>query len=114
MVRVYRCRLVTGETLEVRAASRAAAWAEAGPYCVAVSLPKRRHTVCEAGAAVRLHKYAPARVLSLEQDTDGTWYAHCIITARGPDWRDGRIGPHGYRTGDRVTVRAFHAVPRDA
>ena len=79
----------------------------------------RRHTVCKAGAAVRLHGYAPARVLYLEHErrgpdySRGTWVAHCVITARGPDWTAGRIGPHGYRPGERVTVRACEAVPRD-
>lgn len=117
--RAYRCRLVTGETLELHAATRAAAWSEAGPHCVAVTLPRVRHTVCKAGAAVRLHGYAPARVLYLEHErigpdySRGTWRAHCVITARGPDWSAGRIGPHGYRPGERVTVRACEAVPRD-
>lgn len=78
-----------------------------------------RHDVCKAGAAVRLHGYAPARVLFLEHErrgpdySSGTWMAHCIVTGRGPDWKAGRIGPHGYRTGERVTVRASEAVPRD-
>lgn len=75
-----------------------------------------RHDVCKAGAAVRLHGYAPARVVSIETDArfspPFTW-AHCIVTGRGPDWKAGRIGPHGYRTGERVTVRASEAVPRD-
>lgn len=81
--------------------------------------PRRRHTVCERGAAVRLHGYAPARVLYLEHErrgpdySSGTWMAHCVITARGPDWSAGRIGPHGYRPGEAVTVRACEAVPRD-
>ena len=114
--RAYRCRLVTGETLEIHAATRAAAWIEAGPHCVAVTLPRVRHTVCKAGAAVRLHGYAPARVERVEIDArfspPFTW-AHCVITARGPDWSAGRIGPHGYRPGERVTVRACEAVPRD-
>lgn len=80
---------------------------------------RARHTVCKAGAAVRIHGYAPARVLFLEYErrapdySHGTWYAHCVITARGPDWKAGLIGPHGYRPGDRVTVRACNAVPRD-
>ena len=75
-----------------------------------------KHTVCKAGAAVRLHGYAPARVLSLEYAPDysmGSWLAHCVITGRGPDWKAGRIGPHGYRTGEKVTVRIHDAVPRD-
>lgn len=80
---------------------------------------RARHTVCKAGAAVRLHGYAPARILYLEHErrgpdySRGTWLAHCIITARGPDWKAGRIGPHGYRAGERVTVPASDAVPRD-
>lgn len=118
--RAYRCRLVTGETLEIHAATRAAAWSEAGPHCVAVTLPRVRHTVCKAGAAVRLHGYAPARVERVEIDASfpasaarPVTLAHCVITARGPDWSAGRIGPHGYRPGERVTVRACEAVPRD-
>lgn len=117
--RVYRCRLVTGETLEIHAATPAAARSEAGPHCVAVTRPRVRHTVCKVGAAVRLHGYAPARVVALEYErtgpdySRGVWYAECVITARGPDWRAGRIGPHGYRPGERVTVRAGEAVPRD-
>lgn len=80
---------------------------------------RRRHTACKAGAAVRLHGYAPARVLFLECEhvgpdySRGTWYAECVITGRGPDWKAGNIGPHGYRPGERVRVLAFHAVPRD-
>lgn len=59
---------------------------------------RARHDVCKAGAAVRLHGYAPARVLYLEHErrgpdySNGTWMAHCVITARGPDWSAGRIG----------------------
>ena len=80
---------------------------------------RRKHTECAKGAAVRLHGYAPARVLFLECEhvgpdySRGTWYAECVITGRGPDWKAGNIGPHGYRTGERVRVLAFHAVPRD-
>lgn len=112
--RAYRCRLVTGETLELHAATRAAAWSEAGPHCVAVTLPRRRHTVCKAGAAVRLHGYVPARVLAVYVDaSDGRLWAECRITARGPDWSAGRIGPHGYRAGGLAYVRASEAVPRD-
>lgn len=70
-------------------------------------MSRNKHTVCKAGAAVRIHGYAPARVLRLEQVRDGTWLAHCIITARR------KIGPHGYRPGERVTVPASDAVPRD-
>lgn len=76
-------------------------------------MTRTRHTVCKAGAAVRLHGYAPARVLFLEHErtgpdySAGTWLAHCVITARR------EIGPHGYRPGERVTVRACEAVPRD-
>jgi hypothetical protein len=79
----------------------------------------RKHTVCKAGAAVRLHGYAPARVLFLEHERTGpdysigSWLAHCVITGRGPDWKAGRIGPHGYRAGETVTVRVHDAVPRD-
>lgn len=73
---------------------------------------RKHHTVCKVGAAVRLHGYAPARVLHLENSA-GTRLAHCVITARGTDWKAGRIGPHGYRPGERVTVRACRAVPRD-
>ncbi len=79
-------------------------------------MARARHTVCKAGAAVRLHGYAPARVLHLEADNRFSApfaWAHCVITARGPDWSAGRIGPHGYRPGERVTVRACEAVPRD-
>lgn len=76
-------------------------------------MSRARHTVCKAGAAVRLHGYAPARVDWIERDEDGRVSAHCIVTGRGPDWRAGNIGPHGYRTGERVTVRASEAVPRD-
>lgn len=75
--------------------------------------PRRRHTVCERGAAVRLDGYAPARVLDVRRGEDGATVADCIITARGPDWKAGNIGPHGYRTGESVTVRASRAVPRD-
>lgn len=81
---------------------------------------RARHTVCKAGAAVRLHGYAPARVERVEIDARfpasaarPVILAHCVITARGPDWSAGRIGPHGYRPGERVTVRACEAVPRD-
>lgn len=72
-----------------------------------------RHTVCKPGAAVRIHGYAPARVVRLEYErmgpdySRGRWWAHCIITARG------KIGPHGYRPGERVTVPASDAIPRD-
>lgn len=79
-----------------------------------------RHTVCKTGAAVRLHGYAPARVERVEIDARfpasaarPDVLAHCVITARGPDWSAGRIGPHGYRPGERVTVHACEAVPRD-
>ena len=79
-----------------------------------------KHTTCKPGAAVRLHGYAPARVDSIEVDTSfpasaerPDVLAHCTITARSPDWKAGNIGPHGYRTGERVTVRAVEAVPRD-
>src|SRR5690606_4328411 len=76
-------------------------------------------TECTPGAAVRLHGYTPAIVLSLDFERSGpdysrgTWLAECRITGRGPDWKAGRIGPHGYRTGEVVTVRASEAVPRD-
>lgn len=82
-------------------------------------MTRARHTVCKVGAAVRLHGYAPARVLYLERVhvgpdySHGVWYAECAITARGPNWHAGRVGPHGYRPGERVTVRATQAVPRD-
>lgn len=82
-------------------------------------MTRRKHRTCKPGAAVRLHGYAPARVLFLEYErtgpdySRGTWYAECIITARGPDWKAGNIGPHGYRPGERVRVLAYHAVPRD-
>lgn len=76
-------------------------------------MSRARHDVCKPGAAVRLHGYAPARVDRIERDEDGRVYAHCIVTGRGPDWQAGRIGPHGYRTGERVAVRASEAVPRD-
>lgn len=79
-----------------------------------------KHTICKPGAAVRLHGYAPARVDSIEVDARfpaseerPDVLAHCTITARGADWRAGNIGPHGYKPGERVTVRASHAVPRD-
>lgn len=76
--------------------------------------PRRRHTVCERGAAVRLHGYAPARVLSVFRAAPGgRVMVECEITARGPDWKAGRIGPHGYRTGQTVTEYARHAIPRD-
>lgn len=68
---------------------------------------RARHTVCKPGAAVRIHGYAPARVLRLEQVHGGPWLAHCIITARE------KIGPHGYQPGERVTVPANDAIPRD-
>lgn len=76
-------------------------------------MSRARHTACKPGAAVRLHGYAPARVVSLEHErtgpdwSDGTWYADCIITARD------KRGPHGYRPGERVRVLASAAVPRD-
>lgn len=72
-----------------------------------------RHTVCKQGAAVRVDGYAPARVLEVYRDEDGAVFARCRITARGPDWKAGRIGPHGYRSGELVNVRASRAVPRD-
>lgn len=65
-----------------------------------------RHTVCRKGAAVRLHGYAPARVERLEL-VHGRWMAHCVITARR------KVGPQGYRPGERVTVPASEAIPRD-
>ena len=74
---------------------------------------RKKYTVCRAGAAVRLHGYAPARVLRVAFDDGGVCMAECKITARGPDWKRGNIGPHGYRPGDIVCVRAFLAVPRD-
>jgi len=75
---------------------------------------RKRHTVCKAGAAVRLHGYAPARVLAVfvRAGESGVW-AECRITARGPDWKAGQVGPHGYRPGQLVYVRAGDAVPRD-
>lgn len=82
-------------------------------------MSRARHDVCKPGAAVRLHGYAPARVEYLEtvytgpHYDRGTVYAHCIVTGRGPNRSAGRIGPHGYRPGERVTVRACEAVPRD-
>ena len=81
--------------------------------------PRRRHTACKVGAAVRLRGYAPARVVALEHERSGpsyargVWFADCIITGRGPDWKAGRIGPHGYRTGERVRIAAYQAIPRD-
>lgn len=81
--------------------------------------PRRRHTVCKRGAAVRLHGYAPARVLYIEREHTAPNYDHsiawaeCVITARGPGWKAGRIGPHGYRPGETVRVRACEAIPRD-
>lgn len=73
-----------------------------------------KHTVCRKGAAVRLHGYAPAVVWVVYYDGDGDLWAVCRITGRGPDRKAGRVpGPHGYRTGEVVTVRAADAVPRD-
>lgn len=79
-----------------------------------------KHTICRPGAAVRLHGYAPARVDSVEVDARfpaseerPDVLAHCTITARGADWKAGNIGPHGYKPGERVTVRVHDAVPRD-
>ncbi len=69
-------------------------------------MAKTRHTVCRKGAAVRLHGYAPARVERLEF-AHGRWMAHCVITARR------KVGPQGYRPGERVTVPANEAIPRD-
>lgn len=71
-----------------------------------------RHVACKVGAAVRLHGYCAARVVGIEREytygaTRPTVYAHCIVTARH------RVGPHGYRPGDAVTVHACYAVPRD-
>lgn len=74
---------------------------------------RRKHRACKPGAAVRLHGYAPARVARVYVDADGRTRADCVITARGPDWKAGNIGPHGYRPGERVDVRACEAVPRD-
>lgn len=73
-------------------------------------MTRARHTVCKVGAAVRLHGYAPARVIALEYQQDysrGEWHADCVITARR------KVGPHGYQPGERVTVPAYAAVPRD-
>ena len=74
----------------------------------------KKHNVLKVGTAVRLHGYCAARVESFEyEDTHpyhegrGTWYAHCRVTARR------KVGPHGYRPGETVTVRVHDAVPRD-
>ena len=77
-------------------------------------MKRTRHTECKAGAAVRLHGYAPARVLAVfpRAGESGLW-AECRITARAPDWQRGNIGPHGYRSGALVYVRAGEAIPRD-
>lgn len=74
-----------------------------------------KHTVCRKGAAVRLHGYAPAVVLSVDRDGQtGTIWATCRITGRGSDRKAGRVpGPHGYRTGEIVTVWVHDAPPRD-
>lgn len=71
-----------------------------------------RHTVCRKGAAVRLYGYAPAVVRVVYRD-NGVLWAACRITGRGPGWKAGRIGPHGFRTGEVVYVPAADAVPRD-
>lgn len=68
---------------------------------------RKKHYVCKAGACVRLHGYAPALVLAVYQADGATW-AHCRVTLR----RRG-IGPHGFRPGELVNVRACHAIPRD-
>lgn len=71
---------------------------------------KHSHVTCKPGAAVRLHGYMPARVESLEMCKDWTLpvaMANCVITARR------EYGPHGYKPGERVTVYAYQAVPRD-
>lgn len=72
---------------------------------------KAKHFVTKAGASVRLHGYAPAKVMAVfpRAGEPGLW-AECRITGR--NWR-GQIGPHGYRTGQVVYVRAHEAVPRD-
>lgn len=70
-----------------------------------------KHYECKKGAAVRLHGYAPARVTAVYVAAhDDKLYAECVVTGR--NWR-GQIGPHGYRSGQRVNVRACEAVPRD-
>lgn len=69
---------------------------------------RARHIECKRGAAVRLHGYAPAQVRAVYVAAhDGATYAECVITARD------KRGPHGYRPGERVHVRASAAVPRD-
>lgn len=75
-----------------------------------------KHYALKRGAAVRLHLYMPARVLSVRVDPDapGAYarvVADCVVTLR----RNGGagIGPHGYRHGERVTVLANCAIPRD-
>ena len=68
-----------------------------------------KHLTCKAGAAVRLHLYMPARVVRVWRDAlFDCLRADCIVTVR----RAG-VGPHGYRPGEHVTVRASEAVPRD-
>lgn len=72
---------------------------------------KNKHTTCRIGAAVRLHGYAPARVLAFHRvhvsDFAPYWTVDCLITTRS------KIGPHGYRPREVVNVRAHDAVPRD-
>lgn len=74
---------------------------------------RSKHTVCKVGAAVRLHGYCAARIEAMEYErtgpdySRGTWLAHCVVTEKE------KSGPHGYRPGERVTVVAGHAVPRD-
>lgn len=115
--RVYLVDTSDGRTLRVIARDACAALlageAESGFYCRNARRPRRVHRECKPGAAVRLHGYAPARVARVYVDADGRTRADCVITARGPDWKAGRIGPHGYRPGERVDVRACEAVPRD-
>ena len=77
-------------------------------------MTRARHVECKPGAAVRLHGYMPARVVTIEREYNGphwdtaTLYAHCRVTVRSAG-----IGPHGYRPGELVRVRAGDAVPRD-
>lgn len=75
-------------------------------------MTRNKHTVCRKGATVRVHGYAPAVVLSVDRAGGDLW-ATCRITGRGPGWKAGRIGPHGFRTGEVVTVRVHDAPPRD-
>jgi hypothetical protein len=40
-------------------------------------------------------------------------YVEFIVTGTRPDIRAGRVGPHGYRTGETYTMPSAECPPRD-